>query len=68
MGLFKVVHYFLLRHCLLFAILAESYGEPEDDLAKGNKAESQTEAEESTEVSDEVKDCHPLGDLVLCRQ
>ena len=68
MDLFKVVHYFLLRHCLLFAILAKSDDEPEDDLDDGNNAESQTEAEESTEVSDEVKDCHPLGDLVLCRQ
>ena len=57
---------FLAISCALFDVPAESDGEPEDDLAEGNNAESQTEAEESTEVGDEVKDCHPLGDLVLC--
>ena len=58
---------FLAISCALFDVPAESDGEPEDDLAEGNNAESQTEAEESTEVGDEVKDCHPLGDLVLCK-
>ena len=60
LDLFKVIHNFLLRHCLLFAVHAESYGEPKDNLADGNNAESQTEAEESTKVGDEVKDRQPL--------
>ena len=55
----------LARCCALFHVPAEPDGEPEDDLAEGNNAESQTEAEKSTEVGDEVKDCHSLGDLVL---
>ena len=58
---------FLARSSALFEVPAESDGEPEENLTEGNNAESQTEAEESTEVGDEVKDCHPLGDLVLCR-
>ena len=59
---------FLSRSCALFDIPAESDGEPEDNLAEGNNAESQTEAKESTKVGNEVKDCHPFGDLVLYKQ
>ena len=59
---------FLARSCALFDVPTESYGEPEDDLADGNNTESQTEAKKSTEVGDEVKDCHPLGNLVLCNK
>ena len=57
----------LARVSALFDVPAETDGEPEDDLAEGNDAESQTEAKESSKVRNEVKDCHPLGDLVLCR-
>ena len=56
---------FLARSSALFDVPAESNGEPEDNLTEGHNAESQTEAKESAEVRDEVKDCHPLGDLVL---
>ena len=59
---------FFTRSCALFGVPAESDGEPEDDLAEGDNAESQTEAKESTEVGNEVKDCHAFGDLVLCRR
>ena len=58
---------FLASSSALFDVPAESDGEPEDNLAEGNNAESQTEAKESTKVGDEVKDCHSLGDFVLCR-
>ena len=51
----------------MFPVPEESNGEPKDNLTEGHNAESQTEAKESSEVGNEVKDCHPLGDLILCR-
>ena len=53
---------------LFLYIITQCNTEPENDLKERDNTESEAEAKEPPEAGDEVKERHPLADLILWRQ